>query len=248
MDEEMTWALDGQLAPTPSAVIFRRTIDTCYAVGDYRRASEWMDAIADCFARTGIEAFPGDCEATASVSSSAAAPGQKANDEPAVRVPPWNPNDLTHVGLALAEIGEIRWRRGDLAGADEAFTRAMQLGSGPHPGMALVRLAQGDVRGAVVSIAAALADETWGCLARARLLPAQSVRALACQRQSLRAWAAPVQHGAGLLQRGHTVLDTISQVIGPLTVVVAPPGRAHQSWRLVPGTTTSQGRRRPGPG
>jgi DNA-binding SARP family transcriptional activator len=63
MDEGMTWALDGQLAPTSSAVIFCRTIDTCYALGDYRRASEWMDAIADCFDRTGIDAFPGDCEA-----------------------------------------------------------------------------------------------------------------------------------------------------------------------------------------
>ena len=62
IDEGMTWAVDGQLAPTSSAVIFCRTIDTCYELGDYRRATEWMEAIADCFARTGIEAFPGDCE------------------------------------------------------------------------------------------------------------------------------------------------------------------------------------------
>jgi hypothetical protein len=87
--------------------------------------------------------------------------------------------DLTHVGLALAEIGEIRWRRGDLAGAEEAFTRAMQLGSASHPGMALVRLARGDVRGAVASIAVALAEATWDGLARARLLPAQVEIALA---------------------------------------------------------------------
>jgi hypothetical protein len=46
------------------------------------------------------------------------------------------PMDLTHVGLAIAEIGEIRWRRGDLASAEEVFTQALQLGSTPHPGMA----------------------------------------------------------------------------------------------------------------
>jgi hypothetical protein len=51
--------------------------------------------------------------------------------------------DLTPVGIALAEMSEIRWRRGDLVGAEEAFTRAVRLGSPPHPGMALVRLAQG---------------------------------------------------------------------------------------------------------
>ena len=62
MDEAMTWASEGQLAPTASAVVFCRTIDTCYALRDYRRAEEWMDALADCFARTGIDAFPGDCE------------------------------------------------------------------------------------------------------------------------------------------------------------------------------------------
>jgi DNA-binding SARP family transcriptional activator len=179
MDEGMTWALDGQLAPTSAAVIFCRTIDTCYALGDYRRASEWMDAIADCFARTGIEAFPGDCE----VHSVGILIGRGAWSEGERRArracAAMEPMDVTHVGLALAEIGEIRWRRGDLAGAEEAFTRAVQLGSTTHPGMALVRLAQGDVRGAAASIAVALAEETWDCLARARLLPAQVEIALA---------------------------------------------------------------------
>jgi DNA-binding SARP family transcriptional activator len=179
MDEGMTWAVDGRLAPTSSAVVFCRTIDTCYELGDYRRASEWMEAIADCFARTGIEAFPGDCEAHSVgilVGRGAWSEGERRARRACAAM---EPMDLTHVGLALGEIGEIRWCRGDLVGAEEAFTRAVQLGSPPHPGMALVRLAQGDVRGAAAWIAAALADETWDCLARARLLPAQVEIALA---------------------------------------------------------------------
>jgi tetratricopeptide (TPR) repeat protein len=122
MDEGMTWALDGQLAPTSSAVIFCRTIDTCYALGDYRRASEWMEAIADCFARSGIDAFPGDCEAHSVgilVGRGAWSEGERRARRACAAM---EPMDLTHVGLALAEIGEIQWRRGDLAGADEAFT------------------------------------------------------------------------------------------------------------------------------
>jgi ATP/maltotriose-dependent transcriptional regulator MalT len=175
----MTWAVDGQLAPTSSAVIFCRTIDTCYELADYRRAAEWMEAIADCFARTGIEAFPGDCEAHSIamlVGRGAWSEGERRARHACAAM---EPMDLTRVGLALAEIGEIRWRRGDLAGAEEAFIRAGQLGSPPHPGRALVRLAQGDARGAATSIAAALAEESWDCLARARLLPAQVEIALA---------------------------------------------------------------------
>jgi len=179
MDEGMTWALDGQLTPTSSALVFCRTIDTCYALGDYRRASEWMDAIADCFARTGIDAFPGDCEAHSIgilVGRGAWSEGERRARRACAAM---EPMDLAHVGLAFSEIGEIRWRRGDLAGAEEAFTRAAQLGSTPHRGMALVRLAQGDVRGAAAAITVALADETWDCLARGRLLPAQVEIALA---------------------------------------------------------------------
>ena len=128
MDEGMTWAVDGQLAPTSSAVIFCRTIDTCYALGDYRRASEWMDAIADCFARTGIDAFPGDCEAHGVgilIGRGAWSEGERRARRACADM---EPMDLTHVGLALAEIGEIRWRRGDLAGAETAFARAVAAG------------------------------------------------------------------------------------------------------------------------
>lgn len=138
-----------------------------------------MEAIADCFARTGIEAFPGDCEAHSIamlIGRGAWSEGERRARRACTAI---EPMDLTHAGLALAEIGEIRWRRGDLVGAEEAFAQATRLGSPPHPGMALVRLAQGDRRGAAASIAAALAEESWDCLARARLLPAQVEIALA---------------------------------------------------------------------
>jgi DNA-binding SARP family transcriptional activator len=38
MDEGMTWAVGGGLAPLVSALIFCRTIGTCFELGDYRRA------------------------------------------------------------------------------------------------------------------------------------------------------------------------------------------------------------------
>src|SRR5262249_41274743 len=41
LDEGMAMAVGGDLAPAPTALIFCRTIHTCYELGDYRRAEEW---------------------------------------------------------------------------------------------------------------------------------------------------------------------------------------------------------------
>jgi tetratricopeptide (TPR) repeat protein len=89
------------------------------------------------------------------------------------------PIELTHVGRALAEIGEIRRRMGDLCAAEEAFARAADVGVNPQPGLALLQLVRGDTAAAATSISVALAEEGWDRLARARLLPARVEIALA---------------------------------------------------------------------
>lgn len=71
-------------------------------------------------------------------------------------------------GLYLA--GEIRLRRGEHAGAEEAFRRAHELGRSPQPGLAELRLARGDADGAAAALRSALAASAGGPLRRARLL------------------------------------------------------------------------------
>ena len=178
MDEGMTWAVGGDLAPLPSALIFCRTIGTCYELGDYRRATEWMEAVAECFERTGIGMLPGDCDAHRVgilVGSGAWSAGELEARRACARI---ERVDLAHVGLAFHEIGGIRLRLGDLDGAETAFRRAAEMGTVPQPGLALLQLARGHVAEATAAIAAALA-ETWDRLARARLLAAQVEIALA---------------------------------------------------------------------
>ena len=48
--------------------------------------------------------------------------------------------ELSHVGIAARELGDIRYRLGDLAGAREAFRRAQEYGISPEPGASLLRL------------------------------------------------------------------------------------------------------------
>ena len=56
----------------------------------------------------------------------------------------------------MTELGQIRLQLGDLAGAEEAFLAAREAGWDPEPGLALLRLAQGDIALATASIRDAL--------------------------------------------------------------------------------------------
>jgi DNA-binding CsgD family transcriptional regulator len=69
-------------------------------------------------------------------------------------------------------VGDIRLRRGDLAGAEEAFRTSHQHGRDPQPGLALVRLARGDTEAAVSALRLALGGEPQTPVRRARLLAA----------------------------------------------------------------------------
>jgi class 3 adenylate cyclase len=68
------------------------------------------------------------------------------------------------------EIGEIRRRRGDFAGAEEAYRTANEWGRSPQPGLGLLRLAEGKVDSALAGIASAL-EEVDAPLYRLRALP-----------------------------------------------------------------------------
>jgi DNA-binding CsgD family transcriptional regulator len=79
---------------------------------------------------------------------------------------------------AFAALGELCRRRGDLAGAEDSFRRAHQLGGDPQPGLALVRLAQGHATAASTALRGALADTSRPPMERAQLLAAQVEAAL----------------------------------------------------------------------
>jgi DNA-binding SARP family transcriptional activator len=61
-DEGMAMLVSGSLSQLATTQIYCQVIRTCYEMGDYRRAHEWTQAAKDCFARTGLSSFPGDCD------------------------------------------------------------------------------------------------------------------------------------------------------------------------------------------
>jgi ATP/maltotriose-dependent transcriptional regulator MalT len=74
-------------------------------------------------------------------------------------------------GVAYYQLGELHRLRGEFGHAEEAYGKAGRWLAAPQPGLALLRLAQGQVDAATAAIRGAV-DEATERVVRARLLPA----------------------------------------------------------------------------
>ena len=171
LDEAMASAVGGGLSMLATGLVYCRMICACLDLLDYRRAAEWTDVVDRCRATTGMGGFPGDCRTHRVAVLIKRGAWDDGEREALLACDEAQRFDLAHTGLASYELGEIRLRRGDFDGADDAFKRAHELGFVPQPGLSLLRLARGDAAAAKSSIETALRDPSLDRLARARLLP-----------------------------------------------------------------------------
>ena len=179
VDEATLAAVGGELTPYVAGNIYCLTIGVCRSVADYRRASEWTEAAARWCEREAITAFPGVCRVQRAEIMRLHGSYAEAEDEASkARTELEAFGRLPQAGAGANEVGEVRLRRGDLDGAEEAFEQAHRLGNEAQPGIALLRLARGQLDAARSSIGSALAD-AGDPLDRARLLPARVEIALA---------------------------------------------------------------------
>ena len=147
-------------------------IEGCPEVYDVRRAQEWTDALTRwCEGQPDMVALTGRCLVhraeimqldgawpEALEEARRAAERAHAGHEPAA------------AGEALYREGEVHRLRGEFAAAEEAYREASRHGWEPHPGLALLRLAQGTGTPRRLAIRRAL-GETTELARRAGLLP-----------------------------------------------------------------------------
>jgi ATP/maltotriose-dependent transcriptional regulator MalT len=181
LDEAMTCVLAGELTPLGTGWVYCSVILACKDLADLQRASEWTDA-----ARVWCEALPATTpysQGLCRIYRGEVLALRGAWDEAEAELRRAQQQLLPHKPQGAAEasygVGEVLRRRGNLAGAEQAFVRAQQLGWEPQPGMALLRLAQGRVKAAAAALRSALASPIVDRFARARLLAAQVEVAIA---------------------------------------------------------------------
>lgn len=178
LDQGMTRAVSGLLGSWASAATYCGTISTCATLGDYRRASEWIEEVRRRPPSARSCEFPGDCRIHRAEVLQLRGEWDEAEVEAARACDELASWDAAHVAVGLYELGLLSLRRGDFLAAEQAFRQVEENGGSPQPGRALLELARGRPEIASAALTEAL-DSVRDELARARLLAPATQAALA---------------------------------------------------------------------
>ena len=172
LDEAMVAATGGELSPVVTGLIYCDAIAVCQQTHALDRAREWTLVLsAWCDAQPQLVPFAATCLVHRSEVMQLGGAWSEAFDEArraSIRLAHARGGDAGH---AAYQEGEIHRLRGELAEAEQAYARASERGRDPHPGLALLRVAQSRVDVAAAASRRVL-SETSDPLKRTRLLPA----------------------------------------------------------------------------
>jgi DNA-binding CsgD family transcriptional regulator len=182
VDETMVAVTAAELSPIVTGIVYCDTIAFCRDVYELRRAREWTAALTRwCDEQRDMVAHMGLCLVHRAEIMTLEGAWTDALEE-ARRVPEQFTQGVLNeraVGHAAYRRGEVHRLRGEHEAAEVAYREAHRLGREPQPGLALLRLAQGNAEGAAAAIRRAVGETTLP-LKRAALLPAYVEIVLAC--------------------------------------------------------------------
>jgi class 3 adenylate cyclase len=178
LDEAAALAMRPGVAPVHAGYVYCAVISVCRALCDWRRATEWTRVSTRYCERESISGYTGLCRfhqgeidrMHGDLAGAEARVLQACEELLAI--------NRYSAAWGYSELVDIRVRRGDLEGAEEALAQAVAFGDDGQPGRARLLLARGDARGAVLSLKRSLGDS--GFMARERRIFLLPVYVSAC--------------------------------------------------------------------
>jgi tetratricopeptide (TPR) repeat protein len=217
-------AVSGDLDPLSTGLVYCELVCALQGLAQYDVAEQWTEAMERWCRTNAIGSLHGRCRVHRAEILRLRGACDEAEREALVACEELRPYLRREMGWPLSELGRIRLRKGDIDGAEEALLAAHRVGWEPQPGLALVRLAQGDATAAAVSIRAALEHPS---RVPSKELPPDTD----LQRAPLLEAQVEIEIAAGDLDRARAAADEVERVAARF-----------QSKALVAGATLARGR------
>ncbi|MEX2628165.1 MAG: hypothetical protein WD225_14870, partial [Ilumatobacteraceae bacterium] len=156
LDEVGALLMSGGADPLTTGMMYCELICAAQGLALHDRAAEWTEVMERWRHGAAIGGINGRCRVHRAEMLRVSGPCDLAEAEAIAACAELRPWMRREYGWPLVELGTIRLRRGDLAGAEAAFVEAHENAWSPQPGLALLRLEQGEVEAATALISDAI--------------------------------------------------------------------------------------------
>jgi tetratricopeptide (TPR) repeat protein len=156
LDEVGVAAVSGDLDALSTGLVYCELVCALQGLAQYDVAEEWTQAMERWCQTNAIGSLHGRCRVHRAEILRLRGACDEAEQEALMACEELSPYLRREMGWPLSELGRIRLRKGDIDGAEQSLLAAHRVGWEPQPGLALVRLAQGDAAAAAAAIRDAL--------------------------------------------------------------------------------------------
>jgi hypothetical protein len=152
LDQAGVATVSGDLDPLSTGVVYCELVCALQGLAQYDVAEQWTEAMERWCETNAIGSLHGRCRVHRAEILRLRGSCHEAEDQALLAYEELRPYLRRELGWPLNELGRIRIQKGDIAGAEKALLAAHRAGWDPQPGLALVRLAQGDAATAAAAI------------------------------------------------------------------------------------------------